>query len=146
MEVALALDYLHSIGVIYRDLKLENVLMTKSGHIKLTDFGLSKIVADGKADNSTTSTFCGTPEYLAPEMIVSKDYGIEIDWWALGVFTYEFSYTITPFVGKTNKKTYDNILHEEPKFPPNADPNLVSFIMMCLRKAVSYTHLTLPTN
>lgn len=132
-EIMLALKYLHSIGVIYRDLKGENVLMGKDGHIKLSDFGLSKLLKKDNNDD-TTKTFCGTTEYLAPEMIELKKYDYSIDWWALGILAYELTYKVTPFYDQKTRKVYDKILHSEPKFAPNANPDFVGFVKSCLTK------------
>lgn len=85
-EIISALAYLHSQGIIYRDLKLENLLLDKDGHIKITDFGLCK---EDITYGRTTKTFCGTPEYLAPEVIEDNDYGRAVDWWGIGVVMYE---------------------------------------------------------
>ena len=82
-EIVLAFSYLHGMKVIYRDLKPENLLITVGGHVKITDFGFAKVVED------RTWTLCGTPEYLAPEIIQSKGHGKSVDWWALGVLIYE---------------------------------------------------------
>lgn len=132
-EVALALDYLHSKGILYRDLKLENVLLCQDGHVKLTDFGLSKIMVE-KGNFQQTSTFCGTNEYLSPEMISDKPYGFEIDWWTLGIFTYEFLFSETPFYDKNLKKLYNNILTKEPKFPKETPSSVKNFIRRLLNK------------
>lgn len=85
-EIISALGYLHSQGIIYRDLKLENLLLDKDGHIKIADFGLCK---EDITFGATTKTFCGTPEYLAPEVLEDNDYGQAVDWWGTGVVMYE---------------------------------------------------------
>lgn len=85
-EIISALAYLHSQNIIYRDLKLENLLLDKDGHIKIADFGLCK---EDITYGRTTKTFCGTPEYLAPEVLEDNDYGRAVDWWGIGVVMYE---------------------------------------------------------
>ena len=121
-EIALALDYLHSIGIVYRDLKLENVLVCKDGHIKLSDFGLSKRIVDTNGELHKTNSFCGTDEYLAPELIKGNKYDFSIDWWALGVLIYELCFHITPFYDKKTSKIHKNILHKKPVFPQGTPP------------------------
>jgi serine/threonine protein kinase len=81
-EIILAIEFLHEHGVIYRDLKPENVLLDNLGHIKLTDFGLSKL-GQLKGSNKMTYSFCGTPEYLAPEIVANKGHNHSVDWWSL---------------------------------------------------------------
>lgn len=88
-EMASALGYLHSLHIVYRDLKPENILLDCEGHIVLTDFGLCK---EGLPPNGTTSTFCGTPEYLAPEVLQKQAYDHTVDWWCLGCVLYEMLY------------------------------------------------------
>lgn len=133
-EVGLALEYIHSLGIVYRDLKPENILITAEGHVKLTDFGLAKVLQDDEGEEETTKTFCGTNEYLPPEMIKREYYGSMIDWWALGILTYELIYGDTPFVHKSKHKMYDKICNEEPFFPDDEDPNVVDFISKLLKK------------
>lgn len=129
-EIGVALSYLHSLGIVYRDLKPENILLDKMGHIKLTDFGLSKdLVEDGK-----TSTFCGTSEYLAPEVVMQMPYSYPIDIWALGVLCYEMILGATPFYDENKSKLFSNIVSAEPYFPPQLDRRIADFISKLLCK------------
>lgn len=115
-EIASALGYLHSIGIIYRDLKPENILLDSQGHIVLTDFGLCK---EGFIGKVTTSTFCGTPEYLAPEILRKEPYDITVDWWCLGAVLYEMLFGLPPFYSKQQNEMYDNILNKPLRFRNN---------------------------
>ena len=94
--MVLALEYLQKMDVAYRDLKPENMLICSSGYIKLTDFGFAKRV------RGRMWTLCGTPEYIAPEILLSKGYNKSVDWWALGVLIYEMTAGYAPWV-KTNR-------------------------------------------
>uniref|UniRef100_A0A8C5EP68 Protein kinase C n=1 Tax=Gouania willdenowi TaxID=441366 RepID=A0A8C5EP68_GOUWI len=93
-EICIALNFLHEKGIIYRDLKLDNVLLDHDGHIKITDYGMCK---EGIRPGDTTSTFCGTPNYIAPEILRGEDYGFSVDWWALGVLMFEMMAGRSPF-------------------------------------------------
>ncbi|XP_072929314.1 RAC serine/threonine-protein kinase [Epargyreus clarus] len=113
-EIVSALGYLHAEGIIYRDLKLENLLLDKDGHIKIADFGLCKVnITYGR----TTKTFCGTPEYLAPEVLEDTDYGPAVDWWGTGVVLYEMACGRLPFYNRDHEVLFSLILEEEVRFP-----------------------------
>jgi len=109
-------SYLHEHNIIYRDLKLENLLLDSKGHIKITDFGLCK---EEISFGATTTTFCGTPEYLAPEVLLDNDYGRAVDWWGTGVVMYEMVCGHLPFFNRNHEVLFELILHEEIRLPAN---------------------------
>jgi len=114
-EITLGLEYLHLNGIIYRDLKPENLLLDADGHIKITDFGLSK---EGLFDSyASTTTFCGTPEYLAPEVIEGRTYTKSVDWWSLGTLLFEMLTGMPPFYDEDIQKMYQNKVNHEIQFP-----------------------------
>ena len=112
-EIVLALEYLHADGIAYRDLKPENLLLDAEGHVKITDFGFAK-----RVDGARTYTLCGTPDYLAPEMIKNEGHGVAVDWWALGVLIFEMLVGYPPFFDEDPIGTYRKILDDAPAFPP----------------------------
>ncbi|XP_023118334.1 serine/threonine-protein kinase Sgk2b [Amphiprion ocellaris] len=107
-EMAAALGYLHALNIVYRDLKPENILLDHEGHVMLTDFGLCK---EGVAVGGIMHTFCGTPEYLAPEVLQGQPYSPTVDWWSLGMVLYEMICGIPPFYSRSKAEMFENILH-----------------------------------
>lgn len=128
-ETVLALEYLHSYGIVHRDLKPDNLLITSEGHIKLTDFGLSKMglmslttnLYESNLDKDTKQfndkQVCGTPEYIAPEVILRQGYGKPVDWWSMGVILYEFLVGCVPFFGNTPEELFAHTINSEIEWP-----------------------------
>ncbi|KAG8286515.1 hypothetical protein J6590_057600 [Homalodisca vitripennis] len=124
-EVTLALQFLHKHGVVYRDLKLDNILLDNEGHCKLADFGMCK---EGIFDGVTTTTFCGTPDYIAPEILQELDYGPSVDWWALGVLMYEMMAGQPPFEADNEDDLFESILHDDVLYPVWLTKDAVSIL------------------
>jgi len=120
-EIVLGLEYLHARGIVYRDLKPENLILDSEGHIRITDFGLSKEDVEG---DSITS-ICGTPEYLAPEILRKLPYGASVDWWSLGTVLFEMIAGLPPFFDKNRQLMYKKILESELRPPPFMSPAAV---------------------
>ncbi|CAO0795321.1 unnamed protein product [Mucor circinelloides] len=130
-EVLLAIEYFHSKDIIYRDLKPENLLLDSQGHIKITDFGFAKHVPD------ITWTLCGTPDYLAPEVIQSKGYGMAVDWWSLGILIFEMLAGHPPFYDDDHLKLYEKILQGKIKWPAYFDPHAKDLLKRLLTPDLS---------
>ncbi|XP_036748964.2 microtubule-associated serine/threonine-protein kinase 2 isoform X13 [Manis pentadactyla] len=132
-ETVLALEYLHSYGIVHRDLKPDNLLITSLGHIKLTDFGLSKIglmslttnLYEGHIEKDAREFLdkqvCGTPEYIAPEVILRQGYGKPVDWWAMGIILFEFLAGCVPFFGDTPEELFGQVISDEIVWPEGDD-------------------------
>lgn len=129
-EIVCALGYLHSKSIVYRDLKPENILITNTGHIKLADFGFAKQLKSGEK----TYTLCGTPEYIAPEVILSTGHDIGCDWWALGILMCEMLTGRAPFQGNSPYLLYQNILTQKVELPAQMDFQAQSLISSLLCK------------
>jgi len=125
-EIVLALEYLHKDGIMYRDLKPENLLLDADGHIKMTDFGLSKSGITSVGDGA--QTFCGTPQYLAPEILRGVEHGTAVDWWSAGVVLYEMVTGSTPFQSSNRKEMYTKVVKGHIAFPYFVSSPCKSFI------------------
>ncbi|XP_058887447.1 microtubule-associated serine/threonine-protein kinase 2-like isoform X4 [Acipenser ruthenus] len=148
-ETVLALEYLHNYGIVHRDLKPDNLLITSMGHVKLTDFGLSKIglmslttnLYEGHIEKDAREFLdkqvCGTPEYIAPEVILRQGYGKPVDWWAMGVILYEFLVGCAPFFGDTPEELFGQVISDEIIWPEEEDalpPEAEDLISKLLRQ------------
>uniref|UniRef100_A0A672T9K0 Protein kinase C n=1 Tax=Sinocyclocheilus grahami TaxID=75366 RepID=A0A672T9K0_SINGR len=113
-EIVCGLQFLHSKGIVYRDLKLDNILLDIDGHIKIADFGMCKENIFGEA---RTCTFCGTPDYIAPEILLGQKYGTSVDWWSFGVLLYEMLIGQSPFHGHDEEELFQSIRTDDPCYP-----------------------------
>ena len=120
-EISLALQCMHDADIVYRDLKPENILLDSKGHLKLTDFGLAKGGVTSMDGSMGTKTFCGTPEYLAPEILENRGHGKAVDWWALGTLLYEMLTGLPPYYDSNTQKMYRMILTDPLTFPKAAN-------------------------
>ncbi|XP_072495390.1 ribosomal protein S6 kinase beta-2 isoform X1 [Notamacropus eugenii] len=130
-EITLALGHLHSQGIIYRDLKPENIMLSSQGHIKLTDFGLCK---ESIHEGSVTHTFCGTIEYMAPEILTRSGHNRAVDWWSLGALMYDMLTGTPPFTAENRKKTIDKILRAKLALPPYLTPDARDLLKKFLKR------------
>ena len=133
-ELVISIEYLHAMNVVFRDLKPENILLDTLGHVHMTDFGLSKVMAHA---NEPLHTFCGTPYYLAPEMLVDKKgYGQPVDWWGLGILVFEMLSGQPPFYSNNMQRVYEKIVSAEIAWPAhaNATPEVTSLVNQFLQR------------
>ncbi|KAL4107709.1 hypothetical protein QTP88_018007 [Uroleucon formosanum] len=129
--VVLGLQYLHENSIIYRDLKLDNLLLDTDGYVKIADFGLCK---EGMGYGDRTGTFCGTPEFLAPEVLTETSYTRSVDWWGLGVLIFEMLVGESPFPGDDEEEVFDSIVNDEVRYPRFLSLEAIAIMRRLLRK------------
>jgi len=131
-EIVLGLEYLHNCGVLYRDLKPENILLTDDGHICMTDFGISK---EGLlSEDARTTTFCGTPEYLAPEVLEGTGYGKAVDWWSFGTLMFEMLTGLPPFYSQDFQQMYSKIMTAKLNIPKSVSESAKNLLEAVLQR------------
>ncbi|KAK0174903.1 hypothetical protein PV327_010616 [Microctonus hyperodae] len=133
-EITLALKHLHKLGIIYRDLKPENILLDREGHVKLTDFGLCK---EHIQEGTVTHTFCGTIEYMAPEILTRSGHGKAVDWWSLGALLYDMLTGTPPFTSEDRKKTIEKILKGKLGLPQYMTADARDLVRKLLKRQVN---------
>jgi len=131
-QIGCIFEFCHGKDIIYRDLKPENILLTSTGYLKLTDFGFAKVIKDHR-----TYTLCGTPEYIAPEVLLNKGHGKPVDWWTLGILIYEMIVGYPPFVDEDPMGIYQKILSGKIVFPKLFDKNAKSLVKHLLTAELS---------
>uniref|UniRef100_A0A673HSW5 protein kinase C n=1 Tax=Sinocyclocheilus rhinocerous TaxID=307959 RepID=A0A673HSW5_9TELE len=129
--VVLGLEFLHDNKIVYRDLKLDNLLLDTEGYVKIADFGLCK---EGMGFGDRTSTFCGTPEFLAPEVLTDTSYTRAVDWWGLGVLIYEMLVGESPFPGDDEEEVFDSIVNDEVRYPRFLSSEAIGIMRRLLRR------------
>ncbi|XP_016104200.1 serine/threonine-protein kinase N1b [Sinocyclocheilus grahami] len=129
--VVLGLQFLHDNKIVYRDLKLDNLLLDTEGYVKIADFGLCK---EGMGHGDRTSTFCGTPEFLAPEILTDTSYTRAVDWWGLGVLIYEMLVGESPFPGDDEEEVFDSIVNDEVRYPRFLSTEAIGIMRRLLRR------------
>uniref|UniRef100_A0A8C2CXZ4 protein kinase C n=1 Tax=Cyprinus carpio TaxID=7962 RepID=A0A8C2CXZ4_CYPCA len=129
--VVLGLEFLHDHKIVYRDLKLDNLLLDTEGYVKIADFGLCK---EGMGFRDRTSTFCGTPEFLAPEVLTETSYTRAVDWWGLGVLIFEMLVGESPFPGDDEEEVFDSIVNDEVRYPRFLSTEAISIMRRLLRR------------
>ncbi|MEQ2252133.1 Serine/threonine-protein kinase N2 [Ilyodon furcidens] len=130
--VVLGLQFLHDHKIVYRDLKLDNLLLDTEGYVKIADFGLCK---EGMGFRDRTSTFCGTPEFLAPEVLTETSYTRAVDWWGLGVLIFEMLVGESPFPGDDEEEVFDSIVNDEVRYPRFLSTEAISIMRRLLRRS-----------
>ena len=124
-------EYLHSKDIVYRDLKPENIMIGNDGYLKLIDYGFAKVV------KKRTYTICGTPEYIAPEILLNKGHSKPVDWWTFGILIYEMHAGHAPFLDDDPMNIYKKIINTKPKYPDGFDSKLKSLVKHLLRRDLS---------
>ena len=130
-QVVSIFEYLHNKDIVYRDLKPENIMIGEDGYLKMIDFGFAKVM------KKRTFTICGTPEYIAPEILLNQGHGTPVDWWTLGILIYELLAGFPPFQDEDPLKIYLKIINTKPRYPNGFDSRVKSIVKHLLRRDLS---------